>query len=357
MSLKDRLIRQIRMDGPIPVSAYMQTCLHDPSDGYYANGAGLGRDFITAPETSQMFGELVGLWMVAQWQALGSPERFKLVEIGGGRGTLMADALRVAKRFLPMERLQLILIEASAELRRIQSAALVGFDPQFVDALTAVPDGPTILIGNEFLDCLPARQFVREGDVWRERVVGLDAAGGLAFGIDRSDLSAEDAGALPPAPFSGEAEVQPGLEGVVDGLSARAENSDPFYALFLDYGPDADSPKDSLRAYKDGEQLHPLALPGSSDLTVDVDFTRLSKLARDSGLTVSGPLSQGTFLGALGLQARLDTLIKSHPDKADALFAGAQKLVAPDGMGTRFKVICLASEGLPAPIGFGKAGG
>ena len=355
MSLRDRLIRQIRMDGPIPVSAYMQTCLHDPSDGYYANGAGLGRDFITAPETSQMFGELVGLWMVAQWQALGSPERFNLVEIGGGRGTLMADALRVAKRFLPLERVQLILIEASAELRRIQSAALAGFDPQFVDALAAVPDGPTILIANEFLDCLPARQFVREGDVWRERVVGLDEAGELAFGIDRSDLSAEDAGALSPAPLSGEAEVQPGLEGVVDGLSARAENSDPLYALFLDYGPDTGSPKDSLRAYKNGKQLHPLALPGSSDLTVDVDFKRLSKLARDSGLAVFGPLSQGVFLGALGLQARLDTLIKSHPDKADGLFAGAQKLVAPDGMGTRFKVICLASAGLPAPIGFGKA--
>lgn len=355
MSLMDRLIRQIRMDGPMSVSAYMQTCLHDPRDGYYANGAGLGRDFITAPETSQMFGELIGLWIVAQWQALGRPEQFNLVEIGGGRGTLMADALRVIEQLLPIESVQLILIEASAELRRIQSEALAEFDPQFVHALTTVPDGPTVLIANEFLDCLPTRQFVREGDVWRERVVGLDKAGGLAFGIDRSDLRVEEAGGIPPNSLSGEAEVQPGLEGVVDALSARAENGDRVSALFVDYGPDTDSPKDSLRAYKDGKQLHPLAEPGRSDLTVDVDFMRFSKLAIDSGLAVFGPIGQGVFLGALGLQKRLDALIKSHPEKADGLFAGAQKLVAPDGMGARFKVICLASAGLPRPMGFGKA--
>jgi SAM-dependent MidA family methyltransferase len=355
MSLKDRLIRQIRMDGPMPVSAYMQTCLHDPTDGYYANGAGLGRDFITAPETSQMFGELIGLWVVAQWRALGRPDGINLVEIGGGRGTLMADALRAMRQFLPMESVRLILIEASAELRRIQGEALAEFDPQFVDALTDIPAGPTLLIANEFLDCLPARQFVCEDDIWRERVVGLDEAGELAFGIDRSDLRAEEAAAIAPTKISREAEIQPGLEGVVDALAARTEDSDRFYALFIDYGPEADSPEDSLRAYKRGKQLHPLADPGGSDLTVDVDFTRFSKLSSDSGLAVSGPVTQGEFLGALELQDRLDLLIKSFPNRAEDLFSGAQKLVAPDRMGTRFKVICLASAGLPAPIGFGRS--
>ena len=355
MSLKDRLIRQIRMDGPMPVSAFMQTCLHDPQDGYYANGAGLGRDFITAPETSQMFGELLGLWIVAQWRAFGRPEAFNLVEIGGGRGTLMADALRVAARFLPMETLRLLLIEASAELRRIQAEALAGYPVRFIDRLEALPDGPTILIGNEFLDCLPARQFVREGEVWRERVVGLDAAGALAFGIDRSDLPAEDAGTIPPVSRSGEVEVQPGLDGLVSALAERADKGGPFYALFVDYGPDGESPSESLRAYKNGQQVHPLADPGRSDLTVDVDFARLSKLSQESGLAVSGPVTQGQFLGALGLQDRLGMLIAHNPDKAEALFSGAQKLVAPDGMGTRFKVICLASAGLPLPVGFGKA--
>ncbi len=355
MSLKDRLIRQIRMDGPMPVSAFMQTCLHDPQDGYYANGAGLGRDFITAPETSQMFGELLGLWIVAQWRALGRPDAFNLVEIGGGRGTLMADALRVAARFLPMETLGLLLIEASAELRRIQAEALAGYPVRFIERLEALPGGPTILIANEFLDCLPARQFVREGEVWRERVVGLDAAGALAFGIDRSDLPAEDAAAIPPVSRSGEVEIQPGLDGLVATLAERARRGEAFYALFIDYGPETGTPADTLRAYKDGVQIHPFADPGTADLTVDVDFGRFSKLGAAAGLAVHGPVSQGGFLGALGLQDRLNALIKNNKDRSKALFEEAQKLVAPDGMGTRFKVICLSSNGLPAPAGFGKA--
>jgi len=353
MSLKDRLIRQIRMDGPMPVSAYMQTCLHDPKDGYYANGAGLGRDFITAPETSQMFGELLGLWMVQQWLALGRPAAFNLVEIGGGRGTLMADALRVAAPILPPDSLHLHLVEASPALREQQSEALRNWSPEFIDGVHHMPNGPLILLANEFLDCLPARQFVREGEVWRERVVGLGENGDLAFGIDRSDLRAEAAADMPPVSLSGETELQPGLDGLIETLSARAENRDQFHALFIDYGPDNHAPTDTLRAYKNGEQVDPLACPGEADLTVDVDFGRLAKLAKTAGLSVSGPVTQGEFLGKLGLQERLDTLIKANPDDAEALFSGAQKLVDPAGMGRRFKVICLSSNGLPTPAGFG----
>jgi len=343
MSLKDRLIRQIRMDGPMPVSAYMQTCLHDPKDGYYANGAGLGRDFITAPETSQMFGELLGLWIVHEWRALGEPKQCNLVEMGGGRGTLMADALRVASGFLPKETLRLTLIEASPELRAQQANELAPYAPEFIEGLKDVPTGPTVLIANEFLDCLPARQFVREDNVWRERVVGLNDVGDLALGVDRSDLKAEAAAAMPDIALSGEAELQPGLDGLVNVLAERLHKGNPFHALFIDYGPSDHAPADTLRAYKNGKQVHPLACPGEADLTVDVDFGRLAKLAEAAGLNASGPITQAAFLGKLGLQERLNTLIKAHPEKADP----------PDEMGERFKVICLSSPSLPEPAGFG----
>jgi len=355
MSLKDRLIQQIRMDGPIPVSAFMQTCLHDPKDGYYANGAGLGKDFITAPETSQMFGELLGLWIVNEWKALGTPSAFNVVEMGPGRGTLMADAMRAAHAATDSnfaDGLSLHLIEASPALRKIQAERLEGYVPDFKDRLEHVNPHVTLIIANEFLDCLPARQFVREGETWRERILGLDETGALAFGVDRSDLKAEAAAALPALGLSAEAELQPGLDGLIDTLLARHETGDRFHALFIDYGPDKGAPADTLRAYKNGKQVHPLATPGAADLTVDVDFGRLAKLAARAGLSVSGPVTQGAFLGALGLQARLNALIKAHPEEAEALFEGAQKLVGPDQMGTRFKVICISSPGLPKPAGF-----
>lgn len=356
MSLKDRLIQQIRMDGPIPVSAYMQTCLHDPKDGYYANGAGLGTDFITAPETSQMFGELLGLWIVDQWKSLGATSIFSVVEMGGGRGTLMADAMRAAHAATDsnfVNGLFLELIEASPELRKIQDAKLEQYNPAFKDRLEdIIMTGSTLILANEFLDCLPARQFVQEGEAWRERIVGLDAAGELAFGIDRSDITAKAAAAMPPIGLRAEAELQPGLDGLVGTLAARHEQGDRFHALFIDYGPAQGAPGDTLRAYKDGKQVHPLACPGEADLTVDVDFGRLAKLATIAGLSVSGPITQGAFLGALGLQQRLNALVEDHPAQAGALFAGAQKLVGPDQMGTRFKVICISSPGLTKPAGF-----
>ncbi|MEL7129531.1 MAG: SAM-dependent methyltransferase, partial [Pseudomonadota bacterium] len=199
---------------------------------------------------------------------------------------------------------------------------------------------------------LPARQFVQDGEVWRERVVGLDTSGNLAFGLDASEA---DPTTLPPAPSGAGgamAEVQSGLGGLVETLSARAAKGEAFRALFIDYGPAGGTPGDTLRAYCNGEQVHPLAAPGETDLTVDVDFARLARLAAAGGLDVAGPTPQGQFLGALGLQTRLDHLVKASPADAEALFAGAQKLVDPSEMGTRFRAICLSSQGLGQPAGF-----
>jgi len=346
VSLKARLVATIGADGPLPVSVFMTLCLHDPELGYYATGAGLGRDFITAPETTQAFGELLGLWSVHEWQAMGAPEQLGWVELGPGRGTLMADALRATAGHPGFRAAaSLALVEASPALREVQAGRLggPGVRLRHVAGLEAVPAGPALILANEFLDCLPARQFVRDGGTWRERVVGLGADGGLAFGL------AADTAPEAPASTGETVEVQPGLETLVATLAARAG---PFRALFIDYGPEDGPPGDTLRAYRDGRQVDPLAAPGTCDLTVDVDFGRLARLARAAELDVHGPLAQGAFLMALGLQQRLDALIAANPGLGEALHAAARRLVDPAEMGTRFKAICLSSPGLPAPAGF-----
>lgn len=347
-TLKDRLIAMIRADGPMPVSAYMNICLHDPKQGYYATRPGLGRDFITAPEISQVFGELLGLWAAHEWQTMGAPDHVNLVELGPGRGTLMADALR-AGAALPgfLAAMQLHLVEASPALRQTQARRLAAHDPQFCDEFGDVPPGPALVLANEYLDCLPARQFVRAGGDWHERVIGLGADGALCFG-----LAADRAPDAPAETIAAHAEVQPSLELFVDQFQQRLEQGAPFRALLIDYGPADTVPGDSLRAYKQGEQVHPLAAPGDSDLTVDVDFSRLKRLAETAGLVVHGPVPQGQFLLSLGAEARLNALAKAQPDQAETVYEAVRKLVDPAEMGTRFNVICLSGPGLPHPAGF-----
>lgn len=344
MTLEDKLKALIEAGGPVPLSAYMTACLHDPDLGYYATRPGLGTDFITAPETSQIFGELIGLWLVHEWRALGSPAPFTLCEPGPGRATMLNDALRAAKAYPDfLAAMRLTLIEASPAMRAVQAERLADHEPEFVADVSKLPsDSPALIVANEYLDCLPARQFIMDAGQWHERVVGLDQAGALSLGI------AADTAPDAPQAVGGVIEVQPGLEQLVSVLSDRAA---PFRALFVDYGPDSGPPGDSLRAYRQGNQVDPLSDPGACDLTVDVDFSRLAKLARAAGLSVAGPVSQGAFLGALGIQDRLNALIKAQPDRADTLFAGTQKLVDPAEMGTRFKAICLSSPGLASPAG------
>jgi len=338
----------IRADGPMPVSAYMNTCLHDPKHGYYATRPGLGTDFITAPEISQVFGELLGLWGAHEWQVMGTPTALNLIELGPGRGTLMADALR-ASRSVPgfHDSLSLNLVEASPALQAVQASQLADYASTFTPDLNSIPTGHTIILANEYLDCLPARQFVQDGGDWCERVVGLDTNGELVFGLatDRAPQEIASAGGTA-------LELQPGLDVIIDQLKQRAEAGDVFRALLIDYGPADSAPADTLRAYKSGEQVHPLAAPGECDLTVDVDFARLKRLAEAADLSVHGPVPQGRFLLSLGAEARLNTLAKAQPEQADTLYQGIQKLVDPNQMGSRFKAICISSNGLPAPAGF-----
>jgi NADH dehydrogenase [ubiquinone] 1 alpha subcomplex assembly factor 7 len=348
MSIEERLVRLIETGGPIPLSTFMQIALHDPKAGYYAARPGIGRDFTTAPETSQIFGELIGRWLVHEWRAMGAPDRFQLVEIGPGRGQLMLDALRAAgtaggNAFA--DAMQLVFVEPSPVLAAALKLLFEASSPAVVQTLAQVPDGPALIVANEYLDCLPARQFRQDDGTWRECVVGLDADRRLAFG-----LAADE-----PRPPQGTAltgdvvEVQVGLDLVVADLVSRAA---PVRALFIDYGPDDKAPGDTLRAYREGRQVSPLDLPGASDLTVDVDFGRLARLAAAAGLDVAGPTPQGMFLLGLGAQARLNQLVNADPEAAEGVFDAARKLIDPNDMGARFKAICLSSSGLPPPAGF-----
>lgn len=344
--LLDRLQRAIRHDGPMSVATYMAMCLHDREHGYYASRPGLGRDFITAPEVSQVFGELLGMWAVHEWRAMGSPSPFHLLELGPGRGAMMRDMLRAASMFPEfIAAMRLGLVEASPALREEQLRTLEAYQPAHYPSLDKAPDGPAIIIGNEFLDCLPIRQFVVDGDKWRERQVGLGDDGGLTFGLG----PAVD----PQFELSDQAEVEvaSALSAVLDTLAERFA-AHPGRALFIDYGPEAAHPGDTLRSFHQGEQVHPLAMPGASDLTADVDCLQAGVAAREVGLGVSGPVIQGAFLLALGAAQRAEQLARANPERADDVIRGVEKLVSPDDMGERFKVICFSPAASAPPAGF-----
>ena len=304
---------------------------------YYATHDPFG-DFTTAPEISQAFGEVLGAWAAVTWDGMGRPEKVVLAEAGPGRGTLMADALRAIGRVAPafLAALRLHLVETSPRLRAVQATLLP--DAVWHDRIEDLPAAPLILIGNEFLDALPIRQFVLRGGEWRERYVA-----GSAF--------AELAVAAPPI---GMAVPDGSIVELRDPSLARHLGerlcTNPGAALFLDYGPLASGPGDSLQALRDGKPADPLANPGSADLTAHVDFARF---ARESGLPAYGPAPQGKFLTRLGLFARIDRLAQTLPPLAGLRMTEAgRRLAEPDRMGALFKALALTTPGLPTPAGF-----
>ena len=348
-TLKQRLISMIQASGPISVATYMDLCLHDRQHGYYATRPGLGEDFITAPEISQIFGELMGLWLANEWQAIGKPDRLNVIEIGPGRGTLMADAWR-AVGSVPgfTQAAKLHFIEPSPVLRAKLAERFTAQDPVFLDQFEDIPHTtPVLLIANEWLDCLPVQQYARVGDAWHERVIGLDDAGELAMGLN--------ADALPPEINADQSsdmiEIQPGLKTLVDEC-ANLFTATQGRALLIDYGPADGAPSDTLRSYQKGQQIDPLAAPGESDLTCDVDFGRLGRLCEQAGASVSGPVSQSALLLRLGAEARLNQLAKANPETAQELYDGIRKLTDPVEMGERFQAICISHSALTPPAGF-----
>ena len=345
--LRSRIAEAIRADGPMPVSLYMLMCLHDPQHGYYATRPAFNQDFTTAPETSQVFGELIGLWAAHEWLAMGRPAPCHLIELGPGRGVMMSDALR-AGASVPgfSDAVRVSLIEASPALRKEQSARLFQREVHHADDLDAVPYGPSIILANEFLDCLPIRQFVRSGVGWRERQVGLDKSGNLVFGLGTPVALPDNV-----TPTGDEVEAAPALETLAAAI-ARRLLAHPGRALIVDYGPTDHAPADTLRAYRSGQQLSPLADPGASDLTADVDFARLVRLCKAQGLGIHGPVPQSDFLIRLGALQRADTLSRANPERAQETRAAVNRLVEPAEMGARFQVLAITSPDAKTPPAF-----
>lgn len=334
----------IRANGPMSIAEYMQLCLHDRQHGYYATRPGLGRDFITAPEISQIFGELLGLWAAQEWINMGRPDPFHLCEIGPGRGTLMTDALRATRNTPGFHAaMNLHFVEPSPVLRAQLTKTFVDHQPTFIETFGELSSAPSLLLANEWLDCLPVRQFTYADGDWFERVIGLAANDQLAFGLSRDRSPNEFA--LP----GGTVEVQSGLDVALDDLQSI---NNQWRALLIDYGTTGSSPGDTLRSFKDGKQIDPLEQPGASDLTVDVDFQRLARLATKAGMVCDGPIPQSLLLRSLGIEARLNQLIAQNPDQKQALFSGAKRLVDPEEMGTKFQCICLSQNPETPPTGF-----
>lgn len=332
------LTAAIARDGPLRLDRYMAAA----NAQYYACADPLARDFATAPELSQVFGELLGLWAADLWDRAGRPTAVTLAELGPGRGTLMADALRAAARagFAP----PIHFVETSARLRTAQAERVPAAN--WHETIATLPaTGPLIVLANEFLDALPIRQFVRTPDGWAERHVTL-ADNGLAF----TDLPATKIPDFPDAAPGSVHELNAGALDTVTALAARIADEGGAM-LLIDYGHVGPTAGDTLQAMRRGRAVPVLAHPGEADLTAHVDFAPLAAAARAAGCTVRGPVPQGIFLSRLGLHARTDALARQNPSAAPTLRAASLRLSEPSQMGALFKVLACVAPGWPAPAG------
>lgn len=351
-AVAQRLAQRIRASGPISVAEYMD----DVSAFYYGtrDPFGVAGDFITAPEISQIFGELIGLWCADLWQRMGAPEPILLVELGPGRGTLMADALRAAATVPAFGRaLRIHLVERSAVLRRMQAEKLQGVAPQWHDGIATLPAGPMLLIANEFLDALPIRQFERRDGAWHERRIMLgDDGERLAFALDPQPnlLTA----LLPQAEDGSVAELSPAASALGHALGARLA-AQGGAALLIDYGYFPSACGDTLQAVRQHRPCAALEEPGSADLTAHVDFAAFASAARKGGALVYGPATQAAFLTSLGIAARAASLMKNaSAAQAETINAACHRLIGDTEMGSLFKVLALTQPGTPVPAGFAK---
>ncbi len=352
-----KIARRIRAEGPLTVAAYMAMALHDPVGGYYArrDPIGAGGDFTTAPEISQIFGELIGLWCAELWQRTGWRDPVVLAELGPGHGVLMSDFLRAAGAVPGFRRaLRLYLVESSLVLRIEQEKRLRHAQPHWVTRIEDLPDGPMLLIANEFLDALPIRQLVRRNTHWSERMVGLDLEDRLVF-VDGPEspmgtlFVPKSLRHCAPGTI---VEICPAALTLAHVLAARLA-CQPGAALFIDYGCFPSAPGPTLRAVRQHRPVSALAAPGTADLSAHVDFAAFAEAARAGGATTHGPTLQRRFLAALGVEQRLVALCaRATPTQHQALESGVRRLLDSEGMGDLFKVMALVSPGLPPPLGF-----
>jgi SAM-dependent MidA family methyltransferase len=349
--LLPHLLALIRQTGPLSIADYMADCLTHPVHGYYTTRDPLGveGDFTTAPEISQMFGEMLGLCLAQTWLDHGAPAPFALAELGPGRGTLMADLLRAAKA-VPgfLDAMELHLVELSPALRARQAAALGGHRPVWHERLADLPALPLLLVANEFLDALPIRQFLRQGGGWAERVVGAEGDR-LVFGRAPPVPLATLSHRLADTVEGDLVEVSTATEAVAEEIGARVV-AQGGAALIVDYGGWR-SLGDTFQALRGHRKVDPLDAPGQADLTAHVDFEALARAARRSGAAVTAMTTQGAFLDRLGIMARARALARG--DRSERIAAEHRRLTHPEEMGDLFKVIAVHNGDRPPPPGFG----
>lgn len=357
--LEKEIRRLIAVSGPMPVARYMSLCLTHPQYGYYItrDPFGAGGDFTTAPEVSQIFGELIGLWALSVWRMLGEPESIKLVELGPGRGTMMRDALRAAK-VLPKFRqaLSVHMVEISPTLEQAQRSTLSDTEVplSWHRHLLDVPEGPCIILGNEYLDALPVHQVVKQNDGWHERVIGLNANGDFALGLAPDPLPQFDRflpKKIKEAPVGSIFEWRNDIDAFDIARRVRENGA----ALFIDYGHVESDIGETLQSVNEHAFADPLSAPGLADITAHVDFFIFGQAAESIGAAVQGPVTQAKFLRELGIDARAEALRRNATaEQAAAITSAVARLTESGrtGMGDLFKVIAICDPKLGPLPGF-----
>lgn len=355
MASSDVLRDIIAHSGPVSVADYMDLCLAHPEHGYYNTRDPLGQagDFITSPEVTQVFGELVGVWCAHMWQVMGKPERFDLIELGPGRGTLMNDAMRAAGKLPGFgDAAQIRLVEMSPPLRQLQQQAMErsGHAATWHRALGDINGEACVIIANEFFDALPFHQYIMSRQGWRERLIELND-NRLTWAVsDDQPPPATIPAALENSAEGSIFERAPLREQMAGEIAHRLVTHSGA-ALIVDYGFSGPALGDSFQALHAHEFVDPLMSPGEADLTSHVDFTALGEAARGANCPAYGPVTQAQLLDGLGIALRMDALKRARPDKAGDLALANARLVSPDQMGALFKGIAFSSVGTPPPFG------
>jgi SAM-dependent MidA family methyltransferase len=358
--LETDIRRRIAAAGPMPLGQYMSLCLTDPQHGYYVTRDPFGRggDFITAPEVSQMFGELIGLWIVSVWQQMGSPENIRIVELGPGRGTLMNDAMRAAKvvpAFVDAAVLHFVEISPALEAVQKETLSTIEIPATWHKSISDVPQGEAIFVANEFFDALPINQAVKMAGGWHRRVIAIASDGTIVYRAEAEPMPHFDA-TLP-------ATVRSAPEGEIFEWRSDTETMElgrriarqKGAALVIDYGHVESATGETLQAVRDHLFADPLTTPGDADLTAHVDFEALRKRLESMGAAAFGPIEQALFLKRLGIDTRAETLrANATRAKAHEIDAAMARLTGfgRTGMGALFKAMAVAHRSLGALPGF-----